>query len=1074
ITDPDGGDKNAWDLSVGSTNVVVAILDSGIRYTHKDLERQIWHNPDEIPGNGIDDDGNGYVDDVFGVNVIVGSGDPWDDEGHGTHVAGIIGAAANNNYPHVGVAWEVKLMAIKSFDAEGGGFLSDEIEGVMYAVNEGARIINVSSGGYMYDDLELAVYDYANTNGVLVVCAVGNEGNDNDLTPFYPASYDLENIIAVTAIDRADKMPEWANYGRQSVDLAAPGVEIYSCYNESDTSYEVLDGTSMAAPFVSGTAALIFGAFPNADMLEARERILRSTVPVDDLKDRTVTGGRLNAYKALRATPDGILEITLDPRNNAPVLITTNLPVFVKVNDLFDITNATVVATLPEDLGTVTFKNDGEDPDETADDNIYSAYFDLTPYVNPPFDNTLTFDLDVKAPGAEDFTGSYTYIIVGPPENDDFADAAKVPALGAFGEDTIVATNNYATVEFNEPRHAGVSSIANTVWWSWSPKFSGPAIVDTAGTAFDAVLAVYTGTSFDDLKVVAAANDVDGKLQPYVEFTAQQGVTYWIAVAGVTADDFGGIRLRVEPGGAPDVYSPVVRVEGPQNGEIFTSSRINVFGEAFDPLPSAVGLREVLVRVNSGMPQSAKGTTEWSAKATLRPGPNQILVSALDYADNRSAPVKITVYYDPVEAPNDLFAVVLNPASEFYLTETNGMAKADNAAAAKEYGEPNHAGNEGGHSIWWTWKAPADGLLKMTTAGSDFDTLLAVYTGERVGELTLVGANDDAASTLRTSMLTIAVRGGVEYRIAVDGYGGASGKVNLNWIFTPAPVQSVTIVAADGGVTIPDPGEYTAAAGAKYTVQAIPDRYYQFVRWESDAPLPNDNPVMFVVDRPIRIQPVFAPIVFSDDFEAGDFSGLDWRFGGDAPWTITDATSALGEYAARSGAIGAGQSSSLILEGAFTEGTGSFEYRVSSEEGWDFLEFYVDGVRLERWSGEIDWVEYRFDLAAGEHTLEWRYVKDSRNSEGLDAAFIDNVKLPFKIEPDPSIPVLLSLQQLQSGFFAVRIQGQAGQTYVIEAADQVGGPWVPVSTNVANFGEAQFVDQDSLEKPVRFYRARTP
>ncbi len=1071
ISDPDGSPTNAWDITTGSSNVVVAVLDSGVRYTHKDLYLQMWHNPGEIPNNGKDDDQNGYIDDVFGIDAMSGSGDPWDEIGHGTHVAGVIGASANNGYPAVGVTWHVQIMAIKSFSDE-GGFTSDTIEGIRYAVNEGAKVINMSYGGYNFDQLELEAIQYANTNGVLIVASAGNDGNDNDRIPYYPASYDLENIIAVAAHGPGGKLAPFSNYGVQSVDLAAPGVQIYSCTAGSDEDYEIWDGTSAATSFVTGTAALIWSAFPDASMQEVRERIIRSAVPVEALQGKVASGGRLNAYKALMATPDGNLEVSLLPHCESPVLVSSNVLIQVIVNDLFPVTNATVTATVLDTGEQITFQNDGEDPDEVADDNIYSAYVDVTDYAVPPPDNVFEFEIQITASGKNTYTNICRYYIVGPPENDNFEKADKVPPYGAFGENVLTCTNQYATIEFGEPLHAGAPKMSHSVWWKWSPAESGPVIVDTAGSSFDAIVAVYTGESLLNLHEIVSADNVDGLLQPYVYFNATAGKTYWIAVASVDPDQYGLVRLRVEPDGKPDRYPPLVTVLSPHEGEMFLSDEITVQGTVYDPLPSASGIREVLIGINSQPPQSIGSDTNWTTKIKLLPGQNTIRVWAEDWAGNRSRTTQVTVYYEPVEVPNDLFVSILSPSSEFYLTDTRGAIRTSNEGATKEYGEPNHAGNEGGHSIWWTWLAPTNGVLHLSTKQSTIDTLLAVYTGDRVDELQLIGANDDAELGSGYSELDVAVVEGTEYRIAVDGYGGETGKIQLMWKFTPAAVTSLTIQEAEGGRTDPAAGTYTVEAGKEFTIQAIPDKNYAFVGWEGSEAFPPENPITLVPTHPLEIQPVFAIVPPTEDFESGTLDRLPWKSGGDAPWEITDETAAEGTYSVRSGEIGDSQSSSLILTADFRAGTGSFMYKVSSEEGWDFLEFYMDGKRIDRWSGEIDWVEYRFEIPAGRHTLEWRYVKDAHDSAGWDAAFIDCLHLPLVVPPSPDQAPRLKVRLLMNGQVEIRFAAVPGQIYVLEAADSAVGPWRPIATKIAETDQMRMVDPNALDYQRRFYRVR--
>jgi subtilisin family serine protease len=294
---------NAWDITTGSTGVVVAVIDTGIRYTHQDLAANMWRNPGESGGgketNGIDDDGNGYIDDVHGINSITGSGNPMDDNDHGSHCAGTIGAVANDGGAHVGVAWNVRLMGLKFIASDGYGDTSDAITCIDYAVARGAKVLSNSWGLYDYSQGLHDSIATARDAGVLFVAAAGNDSNNNDSTAFYPASYDLANVVAVAALDRSDQRAGFSNYGPNTVDLGAPGVGIYSCASASDFSYKIFDGTSMAAPHVAGAAVLLAAARPNANYIELKQRLLNAARPVSSLTGISVTGGALNAHASL-------------------------------------------------------------------------------------------------------------------------------------------------------------------------------------------------------------------------------------------------------------------------------------------------------------------------------------------------------------------------------------------------------------------------------------------------------------------------------------------------------------------------------------------------------------------------------------------------------------------------------------------------------------------------------------------------------------------------------------------------------------------------------------------------------
>jgi subtilisin family serine protease len=298
--DADINAAGAWDVTTGG-DVPVAVLDTGVDYRHPDLDGNLWTNPDEIPGNSEDDDENGYEDDVHGFNYVAGDPDPDDDAGHGTHVAGIIGAEGDNLIGTVGVNWRVQMMVLKFLDANGEGSTSDAAQAIDYAVDEGARVINASWGGPAFSHSLSNAIKRAGERGVLFVAAAGNEGEDSDSKPQYPAAFDLPNVISVGASDANDRLLDFSNYGRRTVDLAAPGDEIYSTVPAavSAPGYATYSGTSMAAPFVSGAAALYLARSPGSSSQEVRDALLSTVDPVAALAAKTVTGGRLNVGRAL-------------------------------------------------------------------------------------------------------------------------------------------------------------------------------------------------------------------------------------------------------------------------------------------------------------------------------------------------------------------------------------------------------------------------------------------------------------------------------------------------------------------------------------------------------------------------------------------------------------------------------------------------------------------------------------------------------------------------------------------------------------------------------------------------------
>lgn len=287
---------SAWNITTGSKNVIIAVVDSGIDINHPDLRYNIWVNPGEIPGNNIDDDGNGFIDDVYGWNFADNDNNVTDSNGHGTHVAGIIAASGNNTQGITGVIWNATILPLKFIDKNGDGYVSDAVSAISYAIKIGAFIINCSWSGSTYSQTLKNVIE---SSSALVVCASGNDISraDTDVTPNYPASYDSNNVISVTATDMADNLCYFASYGVNSVDVAAPGSSIYSTLPGS--SYGYMSGTSMATAYVSGLAGLIKSLRPDLNNIQVKNVILNNVDIIDSLTGKILTGGRINAYRSL-------------------------------------------------------------------------------------------------------------------------------------------------------------------------------------------------------------------------------------------------------------------------------------------------------------------------------------------------------------------------------------------------------------------------------------------------------------------------------------------------------------------------------------------------------------------------------------------------------------------------------------------------------------------------------------------------------------------------------------------------------------------------------------------------------
>jgi len=539
----------AWDVIREAPNVVVAVLDTGVNLTHQDLAPNLWRNPAPSAAN-----------DLYGANFVGGlgalvNGNPADDGGHGSHVAGIIGAVGNNATGVSGVAWQVQIMAVKVFPGTGFGTTSEIAAGINYAIARGAHIINASygdTGASTFTQTELNAVTAARDAGVLFVAAAGNAGSNMDVARHYPASFALDNIVTVGSTTRNETVATSSNFGA-AVDLLAPGEAILSLGSTSPTATATLSGTSMAAPHVAGALALLKARFPTDTYRQLINRLLRGAEVIPRYAGKSQAGSRLDLFGAVTSTS------------------------------------------------------------------------------NRPF-------------------------------NDDFAQRARLA-----GDNFLVRSHNTgATAEPGEPVPSG-DPVTTSLWWEWTPTATAVVRLTTTGSAYDTRLAVYTGTVLAALTLVAT-NDNDGaSITSRIDFTAQAGVTYQVAVDGRNATS--GLTL-----------------------------------------------------LNVG-----------------------------------SIPV------------NDAFA---SPAT---LAGQSDGVTATNANCAREAGEPRILSFTGGTSLWYRWTAPQSGRFQFAAFSSDFDPLLAVYTGTALNALTLISASDNSGTgnSQTSSLCAFDAVAGTTYLVTVDSKSAA-------------------------------------------------------------------------------------------------------------------------------------------------------------------------------------------------------------------------------------------------------------------------------------------------------------
>jgi len=315
--DADIDAPEAWSISTGSRDIVVGVIDTGVDYSHPDLAANAWVNSGEIAGDGIDNDGNGYIDDVHGINAITDAGDPMDDEGHGTHVSGTIGASGNNGVGIVGVNHDVSIAGCKFLAADGTGSTSGAIKCIDYMVglkNSGVnlRVLNNSWGGGGYSQALADAITASEQADILFVAAAGNDAVDNDVNPHYPSNYENDNVLSIASTDSRDNMSGFSQWGLTSVDMGAPGSAILSTIPGG--GYASYSGTSMATPHVAGAAALVLSVNPDLTSLELKELLMSSGDANAALNGKTVAGTRLNVNQAvIDADPTPGFKLSVSP-----------------------------------------------------------------------------------------------------------------------------------------------------------------------------------------------------------------------------------------------------------------------------------------------------------------------------------------------------------------------------------------------------------------------------------------------------------------------------------------------------------------------------------------------------------------------------------------------------------------------------------------------------------------------------------------------------------------------------------------------------------------------------------------
>ncbi len=610
----------AWDLLNSASSVVAAVTDTGVRYDHEDLASNMWVNPGEVAGDGLDNDGNGLVDDIHGPDAYDGDGDPMDGNGHGTHCAGTIGAAGNNGLGLAGVAWRTQLLAARFLGPTGAGTVSDAVSVIDYCRESGASIINASWGGRAYSNALHDAILRCHSAGIVFVAAAGNNTSNTDTIPNYPSAYDLPNVVSVAASTQLNELASFSNFGVGSVDLAAPGSRIWSAEKAGPSAYGYRSGTSMAAPHVAGALALAKALNPSESPESLIARLHSSVDSIPALKGRVATGGKLNVYRLLAESSSGLGN---DNFQNA-----------------FEFSDGNGSWTGNNGMAT---READEDDFALAGSGLRSVWFRWTAGPAGPSEITASADrgtlrlLIFKGTGRSDLTlvtdsgdshpakarflseVGITYFIsvdsawADPqriklsfetsPANDLIADASPLGSLPF----TTVGSNRGATRETWETTPISGVGAGKTVWWRWNADASREVVISTSGSDFDTVLGVF-GEDGGFWSQVASNDDVSGiDSTSQLTFPAVAGTSYWIAVDSYGNSASGNIRLSVfAAGGIVITEQPVDVLASEGQAAEFKVAAISSEPIHFQwfagnqPIPGATQARLVLPWISSG------------------------------------------------------------------------------------------------------------------------------------------------------------------------------------------------------------------------------------------------------------------------------------------------------------------------------------------------------------------------------------------------------------------------------------------------------------------------------------------
>jgi subtilisin family serine protease len=750
----------------GSNELIIAVVDTGVRYTHEDIAANMWKNPGEQgldsssndkATNGIDDDGNGVVDDVYGVNAYADSGDPMDDHYHGTHCAGTIAGVGNNSLGVAGVAWTAKIMACKFLDSDGSGSNSDSSEALWYAWETGADVISCSFGGGTESSEVTNQMMAAGKNGAIVVVAAGNDSKDLEETATYPAAAQLENIVTVCASTRLDEKSSFSNYNYGWSNVFAPGSAITSLGADSDTEYRELSGTSMATPLTAGIVALLRAQFPTETYGQIINRLYRGVDTKSEFNGKCQTGGRVNLQKALTTT--------------------INTP----FNDDFASASA-MLGSAPHSLRTTNFSATAE----SGEPSIGGVTANKTVWYKWTAPSTASYILSTKG-------SSYSKVtLASGSDPDTYGWETLDTVLGVY---TGSAVNSLTLIqENNDYNDAGTTKL-------WSRL----TFAATSGTTYYFAVGTNPSATVQEGMIILSISEPPAN-DNFAAATEITSIPFSSDKSNVNAlretDEPKLTRFNVAGKGATEEIQDTLDTNYPDKDGTIDDGGASVWWKW---TPSTSGTYTVstlgssidtMLGIYTGTAVNALTlVAENDDMGVVRMGNEYIYLTFSRLSYNFTAG---TTYYFQVDGfqgkEGDVtLSISQPPANDDIVNATvvsgNKWSTAvNNVGASFEDAEPLHAGEYGGVSVWYKWVAPSTQDYQLTLPVSTITTALAVYTSPTpsapvVSTLVEVASN---CTPIMGSNVRLSPTAGQTYFIAVDGRDGKQ-RSDMQLDLSPTP-----------------------------------------------------------------------------------------------------------------------------------------------------------------------------------------------------------------------------------------------------------------------------------------------